>query len=120
MYGCNFKENPGQCRVFPYLLSKMNPYFSFDYSRFGVQKSKESTARVALFKELKNVTCIYTMESSFAGMDMGETKGMHFTSDMLASLGKDCCRAILAFQGKFIADELKNLPMFKKILEAKE
>jgi hypothetical protein len=60
------------------------------------------------------------MESSFAGMDMGETKGMHLTSDMLASLGKDCCRAILAFQGKFIADELKNLPMFKKILEAKE
>ena len=53
-------------------------------------------------------------------MDMGETKGMHFTSDMLASLGKDCCRAILAFQGKFIAAELKNLPMFKKILEAKE
>lgn len=36
MYGCNFKENPGSCRVFPFLLSKMNPYFCFDSSRFGV------------------------------------------------------------------------------------
>lgn len=75
---------------------------------------------MALFKELKNVACIYTMESSFAGMDMGKTKGMHFTSDMLASLGRDCCRVILAYQNKFIADELKSLPMFKKIIEAKE
>ena len=37
-----------------------------------MQKSKEATARIALFKELKNVPCIYTMESSFAGIDFGK------------------------------------------------
>ena len=71
MYGCNNKNNPGECRIFPFILSKMNPYFCYEYSRFGVQKSKEQTARVALYKELKNVPNIYTMESSFAGLDMG-------------------------------------------------
>jgi len=75
MYGCNKKDNPGLCRAFPFLMSKINPYFSFDYSRFGVQKSKESTARVAMFKELRTVPCIYTMESSFAGVDMGKAAG---------------------------------------------
>jgi hypothetical protein len=60
-------------------MSKINPYFSFDYSRFGVQKSKEATARVALFRELRNVPAVYTMESSFAGVDMGKAAGSHFT-----------------------------------------
>ena len=55
MYGCNNKNNPGECRIFPFILGKMNKYFCYDYSRFGVQKSKEATARVALYKELKNV-----------------------------------------------------------------
>lgn len=53
----------------------MNKYFCYDYSRFGVQKSKEATARVALYKELKNVPNIFTMESSFAGVDFGPAAG---------------------------------------------
>jgi hypothetical protein len=53
------------------MMSKLNPFFRFEDSRFGVQKSKAATARVALFKELKNSPCIYTMESSFAGVDFG-------------------------------------------------
>lgn len=49
MYGCDKKDSPAWCRMFPYMLSKVNPYFSFEDSRFGVQKSKEATARIALF-----------------------------------------------------------------------
>ncbi len=36
------------------------------YSRFAVQKSKNSTARIAMWKEL-NVPYIYTLEASFLG-----------------------------------------------------
>jgi hypothetical protein len=50
-----------------------------------------------MFKELRNVPCIYTMESSFAGSDMGKYAGQHFTSEMLMTLGKDLCRSILAY-----------------------
>ena len=116
MYGCNRKENLGACRVFPFLMSKINPYFLFESSRFGVQKSKESTARVSLFKELRTVHCIYTMESSFAGVDFGKHAGLHFTAEMLGSLGRDVCRSILAYSNIFIAEELRSLPMFKRML----
>lgn len=80
MYGCDRKEDPQVCRVFPFMMSKLNPYFLFESSRFGVQKSKAATARVALFKELKTTSCIYTMESSFAGVDFGPDKGKHLTT----------------------------------------
>lgn len=95
MYGCNRVENPQVCRLFPYMLSKLNPYFSFENSRFGVQKDKESTARVAMFKELRTTSCIYTMESTFAGIDFGKEKGFHMSTQMLETLGRDLCRTIL-------------------------
>jgi len=79
MYGCNNKQKPEETRIFPYLLSKLSEYFSFGYSRFGNQKSKESTARISLYKELRTVPNIFTMESSFSGCDMGSHEGKHFT-----------------------------------------
>ena len=36
MYGCNNKANPGETRIFPFILDKLNDYFVYDYSRFGV------------------------------------------------------------------------------------
>jgi hypothetical protein len=76
MYGCHNQKCPEETRIFPFLLSKVSQYFSFDYSRFGVQKSKESTARIALYKELKNVANIFTMESTFSGMDFVSESNM--------------------------------------------
>jgi len=35
MYGCNTKD-PAECRIFPLLLSKINPIFEFKESKFGV------------------------------------------------------------------------------------
>ena len=79
MYGNNMEKEPEQTRLFPYILSKMLDYFSFPGSRFKMQRSKESTARVALFKELKNNPNIFTMEASFCGASLGEFSGKHFT-----------------------------------------
>lgn len=36
-------------------MSKLSPLFDFNESKFGVQVSKEATARVSIFKELR--TC---------------------------------------------------------------
>lgn len=69
MYGCNNSKQPEDTRILPYLLSKVSPIFSFESSRFGMQKSKESTARISLYKELKTCPNIFTMESTFCGMD---------------------------------------------------
>lgn len=36
MYGCNNSKAPEETRIFPFLLSKISPFFSFEYSRFGI------------------------------------------------------------------------------------
>ena len=68
MYGNTNSEAPEETRVFPYILSKICDYFSFGYSWFSMHKSKEATARISMFREIK-IPAIYTMEASFSGAD---------------------------------------------------
>ena len=77
MYGNNYPERPDRTRMFPYIISKMCDYFSFEYSRFNVHKSKEATARVAIWREV-NIANVFTMEASFSGADKGALKDQHF------------------------------------------
>ena len=51
------------------MLSKIDqPHFSYEYSKFNYSRSKEQTARIAVWRELgcKNFN-IYTLEASFCG-----------------------------------------------------
>lgn len=99
MYG-NSSNNPFEAtvsRLFPYILSKLCDFFSFESSRFSMNKSKESTARIAMFKELK-IPSIYTLEASFSGADMGNLKDHHFTTDHLMLMGRKILEALLVFQ----------------------
>lgn len=59
--------------MFPYILSKICDFFSFEQSRFSMNKLKDGTARIAMFKEL-NIANIFTMEASFCGADRGGMK----------------------------------------------
>lgn len=63
---------------------------------------------MALYKDLKNVPNIYTMESSFAGLDAGPSAGKHFTTDMLETLGHDVCRSILIYCNLYVPPELTD------------
>jgi cytosolic carboxypeptidase protein 2/3 len=66
MYGCKDKNDPIKSRVFPLLYSKQSKYFSFEDCRFNMQKSKEATARIQLFKEILDPV-VFTLETSFCG-----------------------------------------------------
>lgn len=90
MYGNNNQSAPEQVRLFPFIMSKLLSYFSYDFSRFVVQRSKESTARVALWRELK-LSAVYTMEASFCGADRGPLAGEHFSTEHLEECGKKLC-----------------------------
>jgi hypothetical protein len=48
------------------------------------------------------------MESSFAGIDFGKEKGIHLTTAMLETLGKDLCRTLLIYENIFVPSELTN------------
>eukprot|EP00940_MAST-03C_sp_MAST-3C-sp2_P001519 g1519.t1 len=83
-------------RVFPRILWKNANVFSFKDSTFGVRKSKETTARVVVRREMKIVNS-YTMEASFAGANFGKNKGKHFTTHDLEQMGHFFCDTILDY-----------------------
>jgi cytosolic carboxypeptidase protein 2/3 len=66
MYGNTDEEEPEKYRIFPFILSKICHFFSYRSSKFSVQKSKSSTARITMWKEL-NIPNVFTIEASFLG-----------------------------------------------------
>jgi cytosolic carboxypeptidase protein 2/3 len=56
-YGCceggQKEEKCARAKAFPYLMSKIHDSYSYENCAFNVQKDKEGTARVTLFKEFK-------------------------------------------------------------------
>jgi len=52
------------------IVSRISRYISFEDSRFAVQKLKENTARINLWRELK-CDNVFTLEASFAGYMIG-------------------------------------------------
>ncbi|XP_064423134.1 cytosolic carboxypeptidase 2 [Latimeria chalumnae] len=99
MYGCNNKSNPALWlheRVFPLMLSKnAADKFSFKSCKFKIQKSKEGTGRIVMWK--MGIANSYTMESTFSGSTLGRKKGTHFTTQDLKSLGYHFCDTLLDF-----------------------
>lgn len=59
-----------------------------------MQKSKESTMRITLFRELR-ISNIYTCESSFCGSNFGINDGKHFNKKQLKELGRDICLSLI-------------------------
>jgi hypothetical protein len=72
-YGCLDTDKVG-VQLYPYILSQLSPIFSFQTSSFNMHKAKENTMRIAMFRELKVLTC-YTIEASFFGPDFGVYRG---------------------------------------------
>ncbi|KAM9190302.1 LOW QUALITY PROTEIN: cytosolic carboxypeptidase 2, partial [Mergus octosetaceus] len=99
MYGCD-SGRAGAAprfleRVFPLMLSKNAPdKFSFPSCKFKVQKSKEGTGRVVMWR--MGVTNSYTMEAAFGGSTLGG-RNSHFTVEDLKSLGYHLCDTLLDF-----------------------
>uniref|UniRef100_A0A8C3R2N7 Cytosolic carboxypeptidase 2 n=1 Tax=Cyanoderma ruficeps TaxID=181631 RepID=A0A8C3R2N7_9PASS len=98
MYGCDAGgDNTGtrlRQRVFPLMLSKNAPdKFSLSSCKFQVQKSKERTGRVSMWR--LGVSHSYTLEVAFSGSTLGE--GSHFSVEDLKSLGHLLCDTLLDF-----------------------
>ena len=68
MYGNNYRLNPEATRLFPYMMSKISPSFAFKKCSFLMQRRKEATSRMTMFRELQ-IPAVYTLEASFCGSD---------------------------------------------------
>ena len=74
-YGCTFSNSEfdgfkknSMLRLFSLLLSQINPTFSFKDCHFRLERCKESTARIVLFREF-DIMNSFTLEASFFGAD---------------------------------------------------
>ena len=91
MYGCsNQRADRLKERIFPLLYHKNTEFFNFDYCNFAIQKQKESTGRVVMWKEFQLINS-FTLESSFLGPTRGLYKDCHFTIPILREMGKLFC-----------------------------
>jgi hypothetical protein len=97
MYGNSGRVNDRlKERIFPCLMDKNCDIFNFSDCSFVVQKAKESTARVAVWKEL-GITNTFTIEASFCGADQGKFADYHFNVELLQEVGHRFCDTILDF-----------------------
>ncbi|KAM4710064.1 cytosolic carboxypeptidase 1 [Discoglossus pictus] len=109
MYGCSIKEtvwhtnaSTASCdmiedsgyRTLPKVLSQIAPAFSMNSCSFVVEKSKESTARVVVWREI-GVQRSYTMESTLCGCDQGKYKGLQIGTKELEEMGAKFCVGLL-------------------------
>ena len=101
MYGNSNSDSPDETKLFPFIMSKLCPFFSYGYSRFAVQRHKENTARITMWRELR-VPNVFTLDASFCGPNtvrstsllislQGEFEGQHFNADHFKSVGKYLC-----------------------------
>lgn len=107
MYGCSLKSYDSSdkrknllARMVPILMSK-NSLFSYDDSRFKMEKCKESTARIVVFKQFKIINS-YTMEASFYGPSKIEAfqdmrTDFHMEQKHYESLGHELALVCLNF-----------------------
>ncbi|XP_058382923.1 cytosolic carboxypeptidase 2 isoform X2 [Diceros bicornis minor] len=118
LYGCNNNNRKYWLheRVFPLMLSKNAPdKFSFHSCNFKVQKCKEGTGRVVMWR--MGILNSYTMESTFGGSTLGTKRDTHFTTEDLKSLGYHVCDTLLDFCDPDRAKFTQCLAELKELLQ---
>jgi hypothetical protein len=81
------------------LFHENNENFNFDDCSFEIHKSRESTARVVMWREF-NLINSYTLESSFCGPSKGQYKGYHFNPTVYDLLGRMFCKTLADYVEK--------------------
>lgn len=90
-----YGNDPGdRQRLYPRLLSKLCPFFNFDDCVFKVQKQRERSARVSIYRSF-GLTNAYTLEASFCGANYGRCADLHFTTRHYEDVGRFLCEALL-------------------------
>jgi len=104
IYGCDSKyRNQSQQgggrlreRIFPRMLWKNSDTFSFSDCSFKVQRCKETTGRVVVWREC-GIANSYTLEASFAGANFGVKSGLHMNIQDFEAMGAALCDTMLDF-----------------------
>lgn len=89
-YSCTGKDPLKREHILPLLMEKYCSVFNYANCSFAVQKEKESTARIALWKEFDISNC-YTLEMSFCGPNKGKYDSHHMNIMVLKEIAFSIC-----------------------------
>ncbi|KAI5707780.1 hypothetical protein M8J77_009686, partial [Diaphorina citri] len=106
LYGCSSQEswlssdkfrveNQVEFRMLSRLLEQCALSFDPKSSHYKIERSKESTARITIWREY-GVVRSYTMESTYCGFDQGSFKDTHINISHLRETGASVCVALAA------------------------
>uniref|UniRef100_A0A094ZI10 Cytosolic carboxypeptidase 2 n=1 Tax=Schistosoma haematobium TaxID=6185 RepID=A0A094ZI10_SCHHA len=99
IYGCKSQtpEKQYYSRIFPAMLSKNIPeLFNFDKCKFAVQKEKEGTGRIVMWRE--GIINSYTLEATFCGTAGNDLEdGYHFNFLDFEKMGSHFCDTLLDY-----------------------
>ncbi|XP_013413553.1 cytosolic carboxypeptidase 1 isoform X1 [Lingula anatina] len=85
-------------KTLPKLLASA-PAFSLNNCSFMVEKSKEATARVVVWRQV-GIVRSYTMESTYCGCDQGPYRGLHIGTRELEEMGRKFCEALIKVRSR--------------------
>ncbi|XP_070123063.1 cytosolic carboxypeptidase 4 isoform X3 [Equus caballus] len=134
LYGCSIKETLWQAestvgtstlvedvsyRTLPKILDKLAPAFTMSSCSFLVEKSRASTARVVVWREM-GVSRSYTMESSYCGCNQGPYQGLQFGTSELEEMGAMFCLGLLILELKSVSCSHHLLTRAATLLNAEE
>ncbi|XP_073917593.1 cytosolic carboxypeptidase 4 isoform X2 [Castor canadensis] len=134
LYGCSTKETLWQAgctvgastlledvsyRTLPKILDKLAPAFTMSSCSFLVEKSRASTARVVVWREM-GVSRSYTMESSYCGCNQGPYQGLQFGTSELEEMGAMFCLGLLILELKSMNCSYHLLARAATLLSAEE
>ncbi|XP_051739978.1 cytosolic carboxypeptidase 4 isoform X2 [Ctenopharyngodon idella] len=92
----SLKEDPGY-RTIAKTLDRIAPAFSFNSCNYLVEKSRASTARVVVWREI-GVLRSYTMESTYNGCNQGIYKGLQTGTRELEEMGMKFSQSLLTLR----------------------
>lgn len=104
LYGCcnseswseadrSIPDNPVDYLMLPNLMKDISPAFALSLCSFAVERNRESTARVTVWRQM-GIKRSYTMESSYCGCDQGTYMGYHLDILHLKEIGANFCEAL--------------------------
>ncbi|XP_077292800.1 cytosolic carboxypeptidase 1-like [Arctopsyche grandis] len=96
-------DGPLNYLCLPAAMHHCCPSFSLGSCSFKIEREREATARVTVWRQL-GVQLSYTLETSFCGFDQGPYKGLQLNTGHLKEIGKDLCTALATLKETSPAD----------------
>lgn len=99
-------------RVIPKLLSEETDMFRYHSCSFLNEKSKETAARIVLYKEFDIFNC-FTLEASFHGYFDKDKNNFEFTQESYEQMGVNLVNSL--YEYVMIIEESERRKQFNKV-----